>query len=129
LLVVHLPSNLTRFPSLPAVQRRHPRGTREILLRAATSRSWPGSQAHAAQDPRRDTARARHGNRAGPRGGIRSRYSGLRVQGTASSPSSTTGMILPRRSGICQRWRGEKWSGWSKVNGQMPTFFHRQLTI
>ncbi len=26
-----------------------------------------------------------------PRGGIRSRYSGLRVQGTASSPSSTTG--------------------------------------
>ncbi len=34
-------------------------------------------------------------DRAGPRGGVRPRYSGLRVQGTASSPSSTTEMILP----------------------------------
>jgi hypothetical protein len=28
-----------------------------------------------------------------PQGGVRSRYSGLRVQGTASSPSSTTAII------------------------------------
>ncbi len=41
-------------------------------------------------------------NRAGPRGGVRPRYSGLRVQGTASSPSSTTNMILPQRVGFCQ---------------------------
>ncbi len=32
----------------------------------------------------------------GPRAGIRPRYSGLRVQGTASSPSSTTSAILSR---------------------------------
>jgi len=43
---------------VPPVRRRSPRDTREGLLRAATSRSWPGSQAHAARDPRRDTGGA-----------------------------------------------------------------------
>ena len=39
-------------------------------------------------------------DRAGPRGGVRPRYSGLRVQGTASSPSSTTMLILPDSAGF-----------------------------
>jgi hypothetical protein len=35
---------------------------------------------------------------AGPPKGIQSRYSGLRVQGTASSPSSTTGHMVTQRT-------------------------------
>jgi hypothetical protein len=35
-----------------------------------------------------------------PRGGIRPRYGGLRVQGTASSPSSTTICMLPQNGGL-----------------------------
>jgi hypothetical protein len=38
-----------------------------------------------------------------PRAGVQPRYSGLRVQGTASSPSSTTASILPRRRAVVSR--------------------------
>ena len=38
----------------------------------------------------------------GPRPGIRPRYSGLRIQGTASSPPSTTVPIVPPRADIGQ---------------------------
>jgi hypothetical protein len=39
----------------------------------------------------------------GPRGGIRPRYGGLRVQGTASSPSSTTKEMLPQKRRLVKR--------------------------
>ena len=38
-----------------------------------------------------------------PRGGIRPRYSGLRVQGTASSPSSTTKNMIPQPSSFVKQ--------------------------
>ena len=49
-------------------------------------RTGPSLQRHLAKQSRQPSS---------PRRGIRPRYSGLRVQGTASSPSSTTNTIVP----------------------------------
>ena len=64
-----------------------------------------------------------------PRGGIRPRYSGLRVQGTASSPPSTASRTMVGRGALgCQSNRGDATvqvsvrNGWSSEpsRGEMP---------
>ena len=96
-MVVHLPSNcttrLTRNnrlrPGAPAAPRRDslpllppgPDGVQRLLPRRTQS-STPLEPSSI--------------KRNNPQGGIRPRYGGLRVQGTASSPSSTTTVMLPQ---------------------------------
>ena len=72
---------------------RHPRGTAygcflpDLTKFAGSRRAGPDLPYH----PMPAVTQA-----LSPLGGIRSRYGGLRVQGTASSPSSTTGPMLPQ---------------------------------
>jgi len=81
----------------PAVERRPSGATpgsgsgsgssrcaRRWSLKAASFRTWPGSRADVARDPGHQR-RPRRAGPAGhlPRAGIRPRWSGLRVQGTA----------------------------------------------
>jgi len=81
-LVVHLPSSTT-FQAEPGqlARSRHPHGTRESPLTAASFRTWRGSWLPAAWDPDVFTTYPGQPHKAYPRAGIRPRYSGLRVTG------------------------------------------------
>src|SRR5690606_39438204 len=69
-----------------ALSALHPLPTR----RSSDLRTWRGSPASVAQDPAFNaTCRGRFYKKP-PQDGIRPCYSGLQVQGTATSPSSTT---------------------------------------
>ena len=78
-------------------QARHSHGTRGTSLTVAAVKPWRGSRACAAWDPAVNTIPWEIGPCASPGGGIPPRCGGLRVQGTASSPCSTTtpNMVCP----------------------------------
>ncbi len=69
---------------------RRPDGTWNIKLTVAVFRPWRGSQATIASDPAFQRRPVVCSPTSSPRRGIRPSYSGLLVQGTATSPSSTT---------------------------------------
>ena len=71
-------------------QARRSHGARGTSLTVAAVKPWRGSRACAAWDPAFNATPWEIGPCALPRGGIPPRYGGLRVQGTASSPCSTT---------------------------------------
>ena len=107
-LTVHPPSTPpSKRPTHGAAPARLTRGTRAYPLTVASFRTWRGLRAPVAWDQTIGTATVAPALKRRASGGIRPRYSGLRVQGTATSPSSTanlrgtTGCPLdrgPRRS-------------------------------
>jgi len=68
---------------------RHSHGTRRFSLTVASFRTWRDWQVYAAWDPAFYIIIRDIGPWTRSGGGIQPRYSGLRVQGTASSPPST----------------------------------------
>ena len=107
-LTVHPPSTPpSKRPTHGTAPARLTRGTRAYPLTVASFRTWRGLRAPVAWDQTIGTATVAPALKRRASGGIRPRYSGLRVQGTATSPSSTanlcgtTGRPLeqcPRRS-------------------------------
>jgi len=78
---------------------RHSHGTRRFSLTVASFRTWRGWQVYAAWDPAFYIIIRDIGPWTRSGGGIQPRYSGLRVQGTASSPPSTASIDHGRLGG------------------------------
>ena len=89
--------------SRKVTRTRRSHGTRRLPFTVASFRIWRGSQVCAAWDPTLYTTHSRYRPNGLAWGGIQPRYSGLRVQGTASSPSSTTVVIIVAALIYCQR--------------------------
>ena len=87
-----------RFQTLfqPAFRFRQPCGTQNELLSAASVRTWHGSKSSVAQDQNLIKVSWRLLYKRCPSVGIPPRYSGLRVQGTATSPSSAVKTIIAK---------------------------------
>ena len=78
---------------------RHSHGTRRFSLTVASFRTWRSWQVYAAWDPAFYIIIRDIGPWTRSGGGIQPRYSGLRVQGTASSPPSTASIDHGRLRG------------------------------
>ena len=89
---VHLSLSRLKDMLWMVTQARRAHGARRILFTVASFRIWRGSQIYVAWDPTLYITTNNMGPLAEPKRGVQLRYSGLRIEGTAGSPSSTASL-------------------------------------